>query len=115
MSDPEEQLDYGESDNSQDRLSFSAGSAGMPSEPSQGQATDPKNQPGEEVTTLFLQTPLSEVPLQLRDSFECRCAAGYRLHAGEPDQAKDNLLLKDCVLPIFQVVVCVLSMRLATG
>ena len=31
MSDPGEELDYGDSDNSQDRLSFSAGSAGLTS------------------------------------------------------------------------------------
>ena len=50
MSDPEEELDYGESeDNSQDRLSFSAGSAGLPSGASNGQEADAQDQRAEEV------------------------------------------------------------------
>ncbi len=54
MSDPEEQLDYGDSDNSQERLSFSAGSAGLPSEASAGQGAEGKDQPGDEVFALLL-------------------------------------------------------------
>ena len=57
MSDPEEQLDYGDSDHSQDRISFSAGSAGLPSGASGSQEAAAKDQPGEEVSGILHVVP----------------------------------------------------------
>ncbi|KAK9837597.1 hypothetical protein WJX74_001150 [Apatococcus lobatus] len=52
MSDPGEELDYGDSDNSQDRLSFSAGSAGLPSGASADPQANTGDQQAEEVTSI---------------------------------------------------------------
>ena len=74
MSDPGEELDYGYSDNSQARLSFSAGSAGLPSGASAGQEANAADQQAEEVLRWLgaLHKPFSSCRRRAQARWSCR-------------------------------------------